>query len=224
MPGREPLNADARDQIQEQLNGNLLLAALMMVSPPDALKQLGHEYKNADFDDVQPPDTGDAKHARHLLSLLKEGRTTLDGAAILQPVADADLLRPPTPKRRYDHPADVTTTVSRAAIQHGVAAFAKERFRREEFDFPAKAWWSLAARGETLTLDLSQEATRLVAAFEGKLDFDFWLRDERVQWSIDVPLRVEVSRLLGGGGRVLRGGRARRDSRRACPFPAQPRQ
>lgn len=193
MPGKEPLGDEARGQIQDQLNANRLLAALMMVSPSKALDYLGYEYTIADFGDLQPPDAGDAKHAAHLLTLLKEGRTTPDGTGILQPAADPDSLKPTVPKRRYERSADVTKSVSQAAIQYGLSAFAREHFEGEEFDFPGKDWWSLTARGQSLSLELTRDGTRFVATFDGRLDFDFWLLEARAQWSVAFPFSVEVA-------------------------------
>lgn len=193
MPDEAPLSKKDMQAIQQKLNGNSLLAALLMTSPADAFRYLGFDFKPTDFDDLRPPTREDADLARMLVKSLQEGRSTLAEPYIVQPASDPDLLKPPKPKKKSSRPADITLSVSKATLQHALKLYTEANFRGQEFTFPTQDWWDVTAKGQEITLDLTQEQANVLAKLQGKVSFSLWLLGFKLyEWKTEFPIEIVV--------------------------------
>lgn len=176
--------------IQDRLDENKLFAALMMTSLPAAFTFLGYSFKAA-ARDVRPPAKSDAALVRDLVKQLEAGRTELAEPQVLQE-APAETLVPPGANGTYDREPDVVRATSLAVLKHGLARYVKRDFKGDDFDFPAKDWWTLTASGEDITLDLDPAATSIMARLKGTVSFDFSVESERYQFETDLPIDIHV--------------------------------
>jgi hypothetical protein len=64
--------------------------------------------------------------------------------------------------------------------------------RGEQFDLPARDWWSLTVRGEQLALHLLPERAQINATLDCMLEFDFYLDSENYTLKTDLPLELSI--------------------------------
>jgi len=193
MPDTPPLSVKDQKSIQEKLKGNALLASLMMTSPASAFQYLGYDFKTTDFDDVKPPTSEDAALVKKILGILQEGGTILKKPHVIQPAADKALLKPPIPKKKNGRPADITLGVSKATVQYVLEKYTKTSFKGQDFYFPSQNWWGIDVKGESISLDLTQEKAQIVAKLQGKLSFSLWLLGVKLyEWKLEFPIEIGV--------------------------------
>lgn len=194
MPdGQSPLSGKDQQEIQEKLNNNALLVALMMISPAEALAAAGHKFKASDFEDVSPPTAEDARLIKALKASISSGETSLSSPIILQPAQDANSLKPPAPKAKSKKQPDVALSVSVSTIQYALKRFTQDRFKEQEFILPELGWWTFSAKGKDITLDLNNDSALVKASLDGTVEFTLLLLGFRLaSWKSEFPISIDI--------------------------------
>jgi len=188
-----PLSARDLKEIQKKLNDNALFVSLMMASPVDALAAVGHKFKAADFEDISPPTSDDARLIKILKEAIGSGETRLSSPIVIQPAPDADSLKPPQPAAKSKKAPDVTLSVSGNTIQYALKRYTQDSFKGQNFSLPELGWWSISAKGDNISLELKNDSALVKATFTGTIEFDFWLLGIKLPiWKSEFPIAIEI--------------------------------
>jgi len=165
-----PLRPQDIQKLLRDLTLNPLLAALFLISPPDALNYMGFRVIAALFEHLRPTTESDIARVQLLIQALNQGRTTLEEAQVIQPATPVDnpLPWPAVELVPVDARPDVQLSVSKATLQHILASYTQHTFKGQEFIIPTQRWGDVRAVGETLSLDLTPGQARIVATFQGQ--------------------------------------------------------